>query len=1011
LSLRRTVQRIALAAAASLLALPGSAPAGQPPIRTYTTGDGLAQNHVLRVVRDSRGFLWFCTLDGLSRFDGYLFTNYGMPEGLPHPNVTDLLQARDGTYWVATNGGGVARLDGAAPQGRPLFTVYPVGPNPVTNRVNRLFEDRAGAIWAGTDGELFRLERTGKDEQFRKVDLGMPSGHRWVVVVAFAEDGAGALWIGTSDGVFVRTPEDGRMRRYPIRPGQGYDWVRAVLGDSRGRVWIGHLGTGIHLVEPARGVGLDPGSDRRRFTTADGLADTNVHALFQSADGRIWAGTDQGLSELDGDRWRTLAAADGLGTGPLQSLAEDVGGNLWAATPAGARKLVRNGLVTFREADGLSGAGVRSILEDREGRLHIVSNDVTISVPHEERFRTVRVRVPSDATLVWPQRVVQDGLGEWWIPTAAGLFRFSRAARLEDLARLPPAAVYSAETGLPWTSVLQVHANGAGDVWISMDAGRDTLARLDRTTGRIRVFTEADGVPSYNKPSAFAEDRAGTLWMGMHDGGLLRYRDGRFRHFTSRDGVPAGQVNQLYLGRDGRLWIATNGGGVGRIDDTAADPPRIATLTVEDGLSSNNVACLAEDAWGRVYFGTGHGVDQLDPSGRRMLHHTQADGVSIGGVEVAFTDRQGVVWFGGQRGLSRLVPEPQRPRPPPPVFIGGLRVSGAPLSVPQPGAVHVDGPELAPDQNQVVIEFVGLGFLAGEALRYQFKLEGADEDWSAPGPQRSVNYAGLAPGAYRFLVRAIGVDGTVSATPASVAFSILPPVWRRWWFLTLLGLAMAAALYSVHRYRVARLLEVAAMRTRIATDLHDDIGSNLTKIAILSEVAQQGRSLDGERADDPLASIARISRESVASMSDIVWAINPRRDGLRDLTSRMRRFAEDTFIARGVGFEFRAPDEGRDLKVGADVRRQVYLIFKESVNNVVRHSSCDRAEVDFHLDGREGVLIIADNGRGFDPAQIEDGNGLVSMRRRAEAFGGRLEVDSGSSGTKVTLRIPLAGRS
>ena len=842
MSLPPLVQRIAVAFLLAGLAASGHA--GQPPVRTYTTADGLAQNHVLRVVRDSRGFLWFCTLDGLSRFDGYLFTNYGMPDGLPHPNVTDLLQARDGTYWVATNGGGVARLRGYAPAGEPLFTVYPVGPNPVTNRVNRLYEDRDGAIWAGTDGELFRLERGKGQDEFRQVDLGLAPGHRWVVVIAFAEDTAGALWIGTSDGVFVRGP-DGRVQQHRFRPGPGYDWVRAVLGDTHGRMWIGHWGTGIHVAEPAKGEGPD-----RARPAVDGLADLNGHSFFQSGDGRIWAGTDRGLSVLEGDRWRTLAVRDGLGEGPFLSLAEDVGGNLWAATPAGVLKLVRNGFTSFGTADGLSGAGVRSILEDRDGGLRIVSNDATVSAPEGDHFRTLRFRVPADVTLVWPQRVVRDHLGEWWIPTAGGLFRFP-PGRFQDLSKAPPAAVYAAGRGLPWTSVLQVHGTAGGDVWISMDAGQDTLARWDRATGAVRVFREADGVPPHNKPSAFAEDRGGTVWMGMHDGGLLRYRDGRFRFFTPRDGVPTGQVNQLYVARDGRLWIATNGGGVGGLEDPAADTPRIVTRTVKDGLSSNNVACVTEDAWGRVYFGTGHGIDELDPASGRMRHHTRADGVNIGGVEVAFTDRQGVLWFGGPRGVSRLVPEPQRPRPPPPVFIGGLRVSGVPVRVAEPGAVHVDGLELQPDQNQVVVDFVGLSFLAGESLRYQFKLEGADADWSAPAPQRSVNYAGLAPGSYRFQVRAIGVDGTASATPATVVFSILPPVWRRWWFLTLAALALAAALYTAHRYRVARLLEVAAMRTRIATDLHDDIGANLTKIAILSEVAQRRPGPGGTRGGPP----------------------------------------------------------------------------------------------------------------------------------------------------------------
>src|SRR5205085_598970 len=175
---------------------------------------------------------------------------------------------------------------------------------------------------------------------------------------------------------------------------------------------------------------------------------------------------------------------------------------------------------------------------------------------------------------------------------------------------------------------------------------------------------------------------------------------------------------------------------------------------------------------------------------------------------------------------------------------------------------------------------VGLGFAPGDTLRYQYRLSGAD--WSAPSEERTVNFVRLRPGNYRFEVRAINSDGMASTKPATISFIIPPPFWLRWWFLTLTALAAGLVVYTIYRYRVRRLLEVANMRTRIATDLHDDIGANLTKIAILSEVAKQ-QTGGNTKEDSPLHSIARISRESVASMNDIVWAIDPQRDHLVDL--------------------------------------------------------------------------------------------------------------------------------
>jgi signal transduction histidine kinase len=286
-------------------------------------------------------------------------------------------------------------------------------------------------------------------------------------------------------------------------------------------------------------------------------------------------------------------------------------------------------------------------------------------------------------------------------------------------------------------------------------------------------------------------------------------------------------------------------------------------------------------------------------------------------------------------------------------------------------------------------------------LRYQYTLEGASAGWTPLSEQRSVTYANLAPGRYRFLVRAVNADGVASAQPASLTFAILRPLWGRWWFLTAVALLVGAALQGLYRYRVARLLEIANMRTRIATDLHDDIGANLTRIALLSEVAKQTRE------DLPLSSIARIARESVGSMSDIVWAINPSRDSLLDLTRRMRQHAEEVFTLRDIELQFAAPDATDTLRLGVDVRRDLLLVFKEAVNNAARHSNCSRVAIDLRVHGSTLRLAVVDNGVGFDTAVESQGQGMTSMQRRAEKLRGVVAIASHAGvGTTVTLTIP-----
>ncbi len=331
---------------------------------------------------------------------------------------------------------------------------------------------------------------------------------------------------------------------------------------------------------------------------------------------------------------------------------------------------------------------------------------------------------------------------------------------------------------------------------------------------------------------------------------------------------------------------------------------------------------------------------------------------------------------------------------------------GAPYPLSDLGETELAGIRLPPNQNQLEISFLALSFDAGEVLQYQYKLDGADRDWSAPSDRRVVNYASLAPGKYRFLVRAITSDGTVSTRPASIGFTILLPFWRQWWFLALCAGVVTSIAYGLHRYRVAYLLQLERVRTRLATDLHDDIGASLSQIAVISEVLSRRGAAD-EELRGPLSQIADDSRELVASMSDIVWAIDPRHDHLHDLIQRMRRFASDMFTARNIQFQFDAT--ATDLRLNPDQRRHIFLIFKEAVNNIVRHSECMAATICLEVQENILVLDIRDNGRGLDSSDVHRGNGLADMRLRAEALKGRIEVACNAGrGTHITVRVPLS---
>ena len=628
-------------------------------------------------------------------------------------------------------------------------------------------------------------------------------------------------------------------------------------------------------------------------------------------------------------------------------------------------------------------------------------------------------------TFGWVQEQVtlQARTGEWWVGTGEGLYRFAAADHLAQISTAKPRAVYTTAHGLAGQQVYRLFEDSQGNVWVStISTATNGLALWERQNERVRDLAHSPGVPPLTDelPRSFGEDPSGQIWIGFSRG-LSRYAHGRFTWFTERDGLPPGAIMNIHVDRSGRVWLASARGGLVRIDDAAAARPTFVVYTTAQGLSSNNTAVIADDVDGHLYVGGGRGLDHFDPASGRVKHFTSADGLPLGAPLAAFRDRKDVLWVGMHGGLAQLAARPEKRPASPDVLIRALRVAAVPQPVSALGERDMSFPDFAPDHNHLEIDYAGLSFGTGDTLRYQYKLEGAGDNWSAPSEWRSVAYASLAPGGYRFIVRAVNSDGIASAHPAVVTFTILRPLWQRWWFLCLCTISAALTVHRLYRYRLARVLEMAQMRTRIATDLHDDIGANLTRIAVLSEVAsrEQGGVRTGSpvnplrpsasgQDDAPLAAIAAIARESVGSMSDIVWAVNPARETLLDLIRRMRQHADQVFTAREIELSFSVPDGTNTVRLAMDVRRDVLLIFKEAVNNAARHSGCSRAEIDLRVADARLVLTLRDNGVGFDPSLQNDGQGLTSMQRRAGRLRGHLAIASEpGSGTRITLEMPI----
>jgi ligand-binding sensor domain-containing protein/signal transduction histidine kinase len=1088
------VSRLPLAVGLLALAAMTAGPPGAPrasaqrlPLRTYSSADGLAGDHITALLADSRGFLWIGTNTGLSRFDGREFRHYGPAEGLPHPSVIALLEDRDGVLWIGSRGG-LVRTEPNGTSMSPVRLPAAVAAGSTPPVVRRLLQTRDGRVWVAVGQELIVFPDERRREQAERVAInpvtpppspGSSSQDQAWEIEALAEGPLGDVWIGTRWGL-TRRSRDGLMRHFRIRPTPADDRVFHLAVDAAGRVWLTHWGLshrpgvhfGLYVFMPAADSAItsDPSrvtsdlNDRARrvtsgeilplprrpgeaiYVTAGGpLGDARVHRVLPLDDGTVWLATEAGLVRVGADgRAARFDDRNGLGL-PIQRLARDAHGSLWLGTRGNG--LVRfdvNGFVTFTAREGLMSGEVAEIVEDGDGALCISGVDVdgshvfgVMDPPNAaaasggERLTRFEPRGASHVKYWgwgWNQLFLRDRVGEWWVPTGEGLFRYPASTSCASIARTPPKAVYTRAHGLPNDDIFRLFEDSRGDFWISSGS---EIVRWIRATGRF-VSVPQPGAHPGNPPTGFAEGKNGDIWIGFYHGGVGRWRAsastdsskeapaGVLEMFGADDGVPDGFIQSIIADSRGRIWLGADPGGLARVDDPQAAHPRFTRFDGDQDLSDTIVSNIIEDRDANVYVATGRGLVRFDPAGTRSRRFTIVDGLASHQVRCALVTRDGRLWLGTHRGLSRLAP--QLAAPPstatqsvapqaaaPAIFIDTLRVDGVPHSLSQLGATVVGPLEVDAGTRRLEIGYGSPSLAQGATPRYQVRLSGVDPDWGPASDTRNALYLNLSPGAYRFEARAVMRDGRVSARPAIVSFTIPPPIWQRLWFQAAIAFIVAGAGYLAYRSRVNHLLALERVRARIATDLHDDLGARLSRISILSEVAARRVSSDAASAAHLLDEVGDTARSLIETTADITWAVDPHQDDLASLAGRVRRFAADMLDARDIRWTFDAPDNGATIRLSPEHRRHVLLVFQEAINNVVRHARARRVSLGLGVDGHRLRARIEDDGSGFatNDASIA-GRGLSNMASRARELGGELTVTSeAAAGTRVDLAVPL----
>ncbi|MBX7171521.1 MAG: hypothetical protein K1X72_11240, partial [Pyrinomonadaceae bacterium] len=631
------------------------------PIKTYTVADGLLRDYVDKIKQDSRGFLWFCTGEGISRFDGIGITNFTVADGLPNREVHDFLETGNGTIYIATESG-LARLNPHGLRGsteNPLFTNL-LPDNPKAEKILTLFEDKSNQIWVGTSDGLYKLVEKGGKTTFETVELGDPlelAGRaiaepnlKTLSVNSILQDRRGTLWIGTFGSGLFRLLPDGNIRRFvKDKDGFGDDKITALMEDRDGRIWMGMRSdnTGGVCVLDAGDI---ESPVKKCYSTKNGLGSNRIRDIFQTSDGQMWLATVPGLCRWQGENsesvCKTYTAKNDL-CDSILTLAEDKDGNLWTGSPCGAKKIARYGFTTYNATDGLNDDHINTIFENSNGELFATAYpkvDRVISRFNSDNFSLLKLKLPDYVDYHgwgWQKTVRQDSRGAWWIPTGYGLFRSPDNTSFENLARAP---LEKLETGAKGLEPFRLFEDSRGDFWMATVGDANQLLRWERSTNIWHDYTSQVGLSQSGIGSAFAEDRHGNVWIGVSSdygiSSLIRYRNGEFRVLNQTGGAPSGWIWDLFLDSRGRLWIASTNNGLWRLDESNNDNFEFAKYTTANGLTSNAATSVTEDAFGRIYIGSWRGIDRLNPDTGQVENFTTADGLPASFIEVSYRDRQ-----------------------------------------------------------------------------------------------------------------------------------------------------------------------------------------------------------------------------------------------------------------------------------------------------------------------------------------------------------------------------------
>jgi signal transduction histidine kinase/ligand-binding sensor domain-containing protein len=1019
-------------------------------VKVWGADDGLTEGSVTDVTQTPEGYLWIGTLFGsVLHFDGARFIRYNSantPEFMLKWGVPRLMVDYDGRLWISMHDGGMTTWDQ-----RGFHSIFTS-----TNQPDRmLWSAHDKVIFVYGDGELMSGQSSGGQWNWQTT---MPTdalpqgqycadadGHVWYLcsenrlgrwdghenktmesglgsqtIKVLAADALGRIWIGTDQALAVwqtnrfevMTPTNGESMlnvKRIVPTGGGYLWVEAngqlrrcagcrwvaksdgwsadvgrrnslrfLHGDSEGGLWSGVADLGL--------IHVAPNGEFRRLTTRDGLPSNTIHFAYEDRDGDIWTGYERGgLVQVRRRQFRAIGQNDGLSDSLINTVSQAPDGAVWIGTHSGVVGRFENGVCTNITLPGPARVQDSCVAADTRGRVWIGAQGVGLMVSEAGQLRPVATEAQLQG---YPRLLLPCRDGRLWVGTLWSIVSITNGElHLEYTSQTVgghPTALAEGPDGTIWAGTLEgLVLRWDGSKFIPVEPpDRNSLGRI------WALWPTSDG----------------GLWAGTEEGGLLHWSGGKFYRYTMKNGLPSDSIVQILGDAGGNLWLGTRAGiarilgaAVPRFERGELEELPVNIYGLSDGLLTIGSAIIYQpNCWrgldGSLFFAMANSVAQVDPG----QVHVNSRPPTVALEELRSDDT--LVWPKRAGAVLTVAPEDLW------------------------SSASVPAVKVGPGRGDLQFSYTGLSLGSPLLVRFKYQLQGLENSWNDGGVERKASYRHVPPGDYVFRVIACNSDGVYGQAGDLLAVKVSPHFYQTFWFSGGLGLlavtGLSITVATAMRRRLRRRLEIVQRqhelereRSRIAQDLHDDLGAGLTEIGLLSGMLQDPARF-AARKQEALDRIVRRCLDLVTALDEIVWAVNPRNDSVNSLGGYLCRYAQSFLEPTAIRCHLEMQETEPDHPLNSEQRHHLFLAFKEALANVARHSGATEVRIRIFLDAQKRLFIgIEDNGRGLPSAanEVPGADGLNNLRQRMDQIGGQCEIGSRpAGGVAVSLSLPLA---